>query len=233
MEEEKQPVTTQPPIQAPAPEAAPAPEVPKKSGNPLAILLSIVIVLLLSLSGYLYYQNMQLQKQINETVVIESSPKPEETADPTLIWKSYTNTELGFSIKYPNNWSEIPYNISTTYPLYGLKEFVPENFDKSTLGGTIRISYWENPDNLPLEEIENKYRGEAGGPNLYFPDGNWIKINGLNAYTGYQVGCEPFMCDRATIVVGTTVIQIKSLYTTNNVNGDVFNRMLSTFSIAN
>jgi hypothetical protein len=77
---------------------------PKNSPLPL-ILLSILLVLSLSSTAFLFYQNQQLQTQITfmskpETIeVIIPSISP----DPTGDWKTYTDSQNGFSFKYPNS----------------------------------------------------------------------------------------------------------------------------------
>ena len=68
------------------------------------IVLSILLLVTTATAGYFYYQNKQLQSsptivEINQPS--EVSEKDIEPADPITNWKSYINTNLGFSFSYP------------------------------------------------------------------------------------------------------------------------------------
>lgn len=61
----------------------------------------IVIVLILGVSGaYLLGQNNATKTPTQKTVAV-ASPTP--TPDPTANWKTYINTQYGYSIKYPSD----------------------------------------------------------------------------------------------------------------------------------
>lgn len=74
--------------------------------NKFIAFMSILSVLLLLASGFLAYQNLQLQKQISQLSVQPSpspTPFPETpSADPTADWKTYTNAQFNYSFKYPS-----------------------------------------------------------------------------------------------------------------------------------
>ena len=63
------------------------------------IVMFVVTLLSLALSGYLAYQNHQLNQKIGKSEEISPSP----TTDPTADWKTYTNDVYGFSFKYPKS----------------------------------------------------------------------------------------------------------------------------------
>ncbi|CAN5314673.1 hypothetical protein BH10PAT1_BH10PAT1_1350 [soil metagenome] len=79
----------------------------KPKSNMVMIGLGIIILVLLIMSGYLGYQNMQLQKEITGMKVGQkvavNSPTPVATVDPTAGWKTYTNNLWKFSISYPKD----------------------------------------------------------------------------------------------------------------------------------
>lgn len=85
----------------------PLPSTSKTSWTiPLLLTLSIFS---LSISGYLFWQNQQLMKQLaampTPTASPLGSPKPvAEAADPAEGWKTYTNTKYEFNVRYPNDW---------------------------------------------------------------------------------------------------------------------------------
>lgn len=75
-----------------------------KDGHMISVLaMAIFVVLSLSVVAFLYYQNQQLKSMLAsiQTPVAVASPTPTATADPTADWKTYTNTKVGFQIKYP------------------------------------------------------------------------------------------------------------------------------------
>lgn len=84
----------------------------------------ILILTLLSLSFFLLslklsYQNLQLRQEISN---LESQPTLHPTstviATPTEKWKSYTNTEIGYSLNYPNDWDTVQLPEDSTYNEY-------------------------------------------------------------------------------------------------------------------
>jgi len=87
----------------PTQSAQPSPEVNiSKPNNKLVVGAVVLILLLLTSTGLLAYQNFQLQKQI-ASLQSTPSPSPSPTPDPTANWKTYTNQKLIFSFKYPDN----------------------------------------------------------------------------------------------------------------------------------
>lgn len=82
------------------------PKVPIKSFKfPIIPVLLAILVILLGLSGYLYYQNIQLKSMLASYQAPVVSPTPSATADPTANWKTYTNNLYTFQIKYPQKFN--------------------------------------------------------------------------------------------------------------------------------
>jgi hypothetical protein len=80
------------------------PQAPVKSSKfPVIPFLLVILVLLLASTGFLYYQNINLQKQISSL----KNTTPTTTPDPTANWKTYTNDKLGFSFKYPGELVDV------------------------------------------------------------------------------------------------------------------------------
>lgn len=94
-----QPISPTPPVFTPTPVE---PETVKKS---YIWVIVVIFTFLLATSGFLFYQNQKLQKQIASlTPAPLTSPQPAaEAADPTTDWKTYNGKTLSF--KYPVNWS--------------------------------------------------------------------------------------------------------------------------------
>ena len=81
----------------------------------LMIILVVLAVFALGMAGFMYWQNRELQKQVAVITVAQNQIKeaakpnvvPTTAADPTAGWKTYTNSEYGYSIKYPENFTNV------------------------------------------------------------------------------------------------------------------------------
>ncbi len=100
--QESIPVAT-PPVQ-PKPEPIPTPTRTKPSQLPL-IIMTILTILSLALSGYLFYQNNQLKYKISqiETAPVQTAPSPSPTSDLMENWEKYTSNTYNYEIKYLKN----------------------------------------------------------------------------------------------------------------------------------
>jgi len=96
--------------------------IPQPKPNYLkTIIFSVLMIITVGLIAYLIFQNQKLQKQVlsppvSPTIQVPSptsqsvSPTPKTVTsislptDETAGWKTYTNTEVGFSFKYPSEW---------------------------------------------------------------------------------------------------------------------------------
>jgi len=101
MDEQLQPTT---PIVEPAiPENTNS--VPAKRHGILTPLLFVLLIISFGVIGFFVHQNWQLTQQISQaqptpTPLVTQSPTP----DPTVNWKTYTNINTGYSLKYPSTW---------------------------------------------------------------------------------------------------------------------------------
>ena len=98
--------------------------------NKLIIIISIVVVVSLGVFGYLMILNKQglpNQQPIPSQSPQVSKPNPSpNTTQPQSItsnWKTYSNDEYKYEIKYPTNW-KFYYPISV--PREGAKQFPPQ-----------------------------------------------------------------------------------------------------------
>lgn len=76
---------------------------PKQSNNILIIVSVAAIALLLGIGGTYLVLNSKVQKQIQPTPV-PTKTQISPTLDETANWKTYTNTKLNFSVRYPETW---------------------------------------------------------------------------------------------------------------------------------
>lgn len=72
--------------------------------NKISIILGVLLLVAASAAGYFYWQGQQYQ---NQPIVQYVSPTPTSvptTQDETVNWKTYSNSKLGFELKYPPGW---------------------------------------------------------------------------------------------------------------------------------
>ena len=103
-------------IQNSMPEPVPVPE-SKTKDQRLTRILFVLILILLSCTVYLAYQNYQLRKQISELPPTPSplpsqglsgaevTPSPIATPDETANWKIYNNDKYKITFNYPPSWT--------------------------------------------------------------------------------------------------------------------------------
>lgn len=129
---------------------------PKTNGF-LVILLSILLITSLAIAGFFAFQTQKLVKELTflrtePTPMATTEPTTEPVAtsssevDPTAGWKTYTNTEIGFNLRYPTGWSMISANLPRV-----------ASFDtKSNNSGEFFIAYHKNIDDLSKWLTDNQ-----------------------------------------------------------------------------
>ena len=127
---------TQPPTQEPI-QSTPEIITPQPKPNYLkTIIFSILVVLTLGLIVYLIFQNQKLQKQVLNPPVSPTvqtpSPTPKTVSsisispNETASWKTYTNTKIGLSLMYPNNWDSFTNKYFENNTVFGPQETIDE-----------------------------------------------------------------------------------------------------------
>ena len=81
----------------------PVPQPQKRSSIFLPIFLGLLCLLFAVSTGYLYYQNLTLQKKIiSVTPTPAPTVQPTPATDATANWNTYVNARYGISFKYPD-----------------------------------------------------------------------------------------------------------------------------------
>lgn len=209
MENNLQPtnIPTNPPPQTPLE--------PKKSSNlkGVLIILAVLEIITILIAGYFGYQFIQLKKQVlgnqptttpttNSSLPTSNLVQESSTPDVTVNWRTYTNTNYKFLIKYPSNWvsksydpadSRIPYlyNPDNKYSIqFGYHKDEPSTISEMTGKPIVTdLSNYE-PTNINGIKVyvNNSLQGDDGNyMNYYFQisDGEYISIlapltNGLS-----------------------------------------------------
>ncbi|MFA6963923.1 MAG: hypothetical protein WC227_04435 [Patescibacteria group bacterium] len=68
-------------------------------------------VIVLESSGHIYKISSLNKKVDSDLTTTEKNILNTFAIDPTLGWKTYTNTEVGFTLKYPQDWSSMKLNL--------------------------------------------------------------------------------------------------------------------------
>lgn len=95
----------------------PTPVETHRTNNFLTSLLSVLLIASVGVAGFFAYQSQRLSNELltlkGKPVTQVDTPKLEEvgntestpiSVDTTLNWKSYSDTNNGFSVKYPSTW---------------------------------------------------------------------------------------------------------------------------------
>ena len=78
-------------------------------------IVTFVILLLLGVGTYggIWYWGKQQYTFEDMNPVFTFTPRPSVAADPTADWKTYTNTQYGFTVKYPTDYRVNPFGQPT------------------------------------------------------------------------------------------------------------------------
>ncbi len=169
------------------PEDAPQSNAPATtSGINWKKIIGVVITILVAVTiigGGIYWYVQSQTSTAEPTATTNTTPK-DETAD----WKTFTNSKLGFSVKYPK--------------YFGVKEY-PKNSSGTAKGGVTFVSSDNNlyftRGRVIYKDISINVRKASGGTldeelkNVYMPSGtifqskSTIKIDGVEALRATSV----------------------------------------------
>jgi len=126
------------------------PITPPKPFPFLLILLSVIVVLLLSSTAYLAYQNMQLTRQL---IQLQNAPTSliAPAPDPIKNWKTVDmmgcgtkNNTITYSIKTPDDWAATQAKTDTTKTVFNLSPALPVHLelrcDTAGIGSVICVN---------------------------------------------------------------------------------------------
>lgn len=73
-----------------------------RAGRGMKKFIYIFLVVLVLFVGLKVISGQKSKKTLGQSSVLNKKPTP----TPIITWKTYTNDKLGFSLKYPSDWSE-------------------------------------------------------------------------------------------------------------------------------
>ena len=220
-----------PPVENNSPSVPPS---PKTKSKLIPALLIILILSVLSLAGLYSYKNFFV-KAPEPTPV----PTPEATPDPTADWKTYTNTEFKFSLKYPE---EVKNSVAVNGPFTTFKftfigpvqESSGRTQSELSDGYMITINAAPITENITLQNLQlGAEKGRQGTLNAGY--GDICEVSEINSGV---LDSAPTIEYTATNCIGnyrniltfkgSVQYQIAGLYT-NSEYELIVNQILSTF----
>lgn len=222
----------------------------KQKGSALIFLL-VGILVAVGIAGGAFYLGRSTTPQPSPIPAVTSQtlqPTPSLTPIPTsestsstetANWKTYEDRESGISFKYPADLVIQPYQFEGNKAFHPIIQLNPVN---QKLDGPApsryAFAYWDNSDNLSLEQFERKYTGNSGiGPGLYSDKSITTTIAGVTTYYQKDAVCEPVYCDRYTIPYKNKIFSFVIFYNSNSeekaAKRTILNQILSTFKFTN
>ena len=118
-----------------------------------AIILSIIVIVLLGVVGYLAFGP-------KTEPLAQGSPTPIVTDSPTPEWQTYQNETLGFSVRYPS--PPLTLNTQTASLSHALKNYnLKSEKDGSDLGPAIDLEITFTKDTSQCNLLDKDLAGEA------------------------------------------------------------------------
>jgi len=141
----------------------------------LKLSIFLLITILLIASGFIIWNSF------GPEIVDRFVPSPTPTPDPYADWKTYTNEEYGFSVKYPEDWFE---RDETKTDSYFTKSFSYKKISDTTL--TFDLVSFTIINNLKDSTLYNQWNTTTEYFNYYIsiPEGSKATIKVNQNYAG-------------------------------------------------
>jgi hypothetical protein len=155
-------------------------------------------------------------------------------------WRTYTNTKFGFSFIYPSSWSQQD-NDREIIDATGVVTTLNITFANPSSKTTILIAYTLAPNGLKAyQDIASQFNSAQGH---YAKDARLIEVAGRKAFEGsitidkdgrgniltspFKIMVINFLDKKGT---GKIELQFKTPLTNENLEGDRFKQLLSSFT---
>ncbi|MBI2029953.1 hypothetical protein HYT02_06045 [Candidatus Gottesmanbacteria bacterium] len=196
---------------------------PQPTSSRLPRLTIVVIIFIIIVAGY-FILSSRNQKQ-TASVFPSQTPTVIPTIDSRINWKTYTNTDLGFSIQYPEDYLYEEIDAGVTHSPYTSYSLI----DLQGNGNKIEIAVAENDNNYSLDKII------GNGPLLSYSKDildnenvNNIEVDGVEALRidNIPVGLAGIRSE-ILFIKKNKIYQI--ILVPSEAKVDIFNQILSTF----
>lgn len=237
MENQTQPSIQPLPTDQPASQSVQSPPFEAKKGFPKWILIVLIVIFVLAVGAGAYFLGQQSVKNSpgkTQFMTQKSSPIPDATAN----WKTYTNSDFGFNLKYPTDWKVTTAFNPTQSPNLKLNlGLTPESSQQNSTVTPIYVSQYDNPDNLSISDWQTQYnKGKQLANNFYSPTDQETTVAGAKAYINPKGNCQPYACYQIIIMVKNNVFIFHNVNLPNedySNNQKIFDQILSTLKFTN
>lgn len=164
----------------------------KAALSPLLFILIAIVVMLSALSGFLAYQNVQLQKQITlngQAHLPRPTPTPVVATNPETGWQKYTNTRYGYSLEYPSDWKVTVGTGDDSEPeTVSQIRLSPASFAKNETLMWVRASQTYYKDTIDLSKNLGNCRPNSECITIYSKNNSTLDGTSALRYTHSQLG---------------------------------------------
>jgi hypothetical protein len=154
---------TQPQTTSDTPTIPPTPKFKKTNKS---ILIGLIILVITAVIGgtYLYLQNQLQKSQTEENSITQEQSSP--TLDPIADWKTYTDENFNFQIKYPSGWefskNEDDWEYGMQYVWIISPDFISKDIENRIVEGVVFSIAIHEDTQVLLQDIINIVN-ESGG----------------------------------------------------------------------
>lgn len=225
-------------------DVAPAPVTPAgtpKKRNYLPWLLGILVLIIIFTTSFLIMTGKSKSTPTSSLTQPSVSPEQATVADTSIdmsSWKTYTNKQVGFTLKYPSTWRENDISsIDFGTPVLAAIDLDsdPQNpLPYESFGDSIRLIVYQNPNNLTTDEFVKKeaFKNETRDKN--FDYGNYKKgtqydFYGLKGTKIENVEAPPGERGPSIFIPKDNFILSISTMNTSATNQKILNEALYTF----
>lgn len=209
-----------------------------QKGFGVVYILVGVLILAVVAGGAYYLSRSIFPKSSPNPVITSQTPQPTPTLSPdqTANWKTYTNPNFKFLIKYPLDWQVSQVKESAEifivgFGQIGIKDYKGDPFSIVDLvvkaDSESKITNLEKiPETVGMEEFMGSFKVDK------YVDWSDITINGIKAKRADHLYCQSGSCHNILFKKDNKVYGI-----TMNQGGEdllkIFSQMLSTFKFTN
>lgn len=209
----------------------------------IIIFLGLALIGIIGVGGYYFSKPRVTPDKVKNSPglpqLVQSVTQPSET---TSIWKTYSNEEIGFSIKYPDNWVSVKPKGKIPYPGYGKPEGMftvgfgdpgIKNEDNTEPEVFMLVELNSQITKTPVDDLTKiLYLKETSGFVSSLPerDSNWLTrtVDGVTAKFTVHKMCQSGFCHIVVFQKGNRIFALE-MNQGNQDEIDIFDKMIDSF----
>jgi len=216
-------------------------QMPSPVNNPsgskvIPIILGVAAVAIIAISAYVLGTK---QNQVPVQNIVQITPIPSPTADPTASWKMYNNQQYGIAFMYPREWNVAQRDVEKMENLGELgKPYILELRAKpNEQYPPIALLIYNNVKNLSLEKFQEELRsGPLTGDSIPIWtkfDSQIVNSDGITVYYGNEKYCGSYQCRRYSWKGKNKIFTLILFNNYIPTYHQIFDQILSTFRFSN